>query len=777
MILPDVKRPLAGRGFLAAAAALLLAVAVVPQAPALAQGTPAARATQQIVNRIAFDGNNKIKGDSLRPELQTRVGFPYVDATAQSDVARIGEIYRRTGRGLAQVGVRLVPLENGRVDVVFTIAEGAKTPVQSINFVGNNNISGYRLRNVVNTTEGNFLSFLKSSDVYDPDRWNADLELVRRYYLKNGYADFRIVSNDVQFDAAKGGYIITVTVDEGPQYRVGSVTVDSRVPNVPQEALAGAVRTRSGDVYNAEAVERSLQGMTTEASRRGYAFTQVRPTGNRNPGSHTIDLAYIVDEGPRVYIERIVVRNNTRTQDWVIRREFDLVEGDAYNKVLIDRAERRLNNLGHFKRVRIVAEPGSTPDRVIVNVDVEDQPTGAFSIAAGYSTSEGAIGEVSLTETNFLGRGQYLRLAGTYGQRSRGIELSFTEPFFLDRRLAAGFDIFHKMNDETQYSRYKSTTTGGALRLGVPITEEISFGLRYSLYSTKIEIPNTTDQPYFDCQRPIAGYTGVNVNCPATAGATGTSDPFLNGEASAAIKEAEGRTLTSMVGYSLIYNSLDNVKDPTSGLYAEWRQDFAGVGGDSRFMRTSLDARFHYEIYENFIGMLRFQGGHIMGWGDRNLRILDHYFLGPTLVRGFAPAGIGPRDVTLDPSSGSIGGTTYLGGTAEVTFPLFGIPREIGLKGAVFFDAGTVFSNKSGVGTGVACVGATGLSGTTRTYTIGGVAQNACVRDSNVIRSSVGASLLWASPLGPIRFDYAFALSKDRGDVTQAFRFSGGTRF
>ncbi|MET0605044.1 MAG: outer membrane protein assembly factor BamA [Beijerinckiaceae bacterium] len=779
----DVIRVLAGRCVLAAALAWGVAAGFCVSNDAFAQQAQrAARAPQSqvIVNRVAFDGNSRIKGDTLRPELQTKPGLPYSEATAQSDVARISEIYRRSGRGLAQVGMRTVPLDNNRVDVVFTINEGSKTPVLSINFVGNNSISGYRLRNQMNTTEGNFLSFLKNSDVYDPDKLNADLELVRRYYLRHGYADFRIISNNVQFDSARGGYIVTVTVDEGGQYRLGSVQIDSRVPSVPEAALAGQMRTRSGDVYNAEAVEKTLQGMTVEASRRGMQFTQVRPQGNRNPATHTIDLAYVVDEGPRVYIERIAVRGNTRTQEYVIRREFDLVEGDAYNKVLIDRAERRLNNLGHFKKVKIIAEPGSTPDRVVINVDVEDQPTGSFSISAGYSTSDGIIGEVALTETNFLGRGQYVRIAGSYGQRTRGIDFSFTEPYFLDRRLAAGFDLFYKNNDETDYSRYLSQVGGGTLRLGVPITEEISLGLRYSLYTSEIEVPNTTSQPFFDCQKPIGGFTGpttvAGYNCLAATN-PGTSDPILNGEASNAIKEAEGTTLTSLAGYTIAYNSLDNVRDPRAGLYAELKQDFAGLGGDSRFMRTSFDARFYYEVYEDFVGMLRAQGGNILGFSD-SLRILDHYFLGPGVVRGFAPSGLGPRDIGINAQYGAIGATTYFGATAELQFPIFGVPREVGIKGAIFADAGTVFGNESGVQTGVFCTDPGGtIGGKQRIYVVGGQNVTSCIRDSSIIRSSVGASLLWNSPLGPIRFDYAWALSKDKADRTQAFRFSGGTRF
>ena len=367
---------------------------------------------------------------------------------------------------------RIVPLDNGRVDVVYTINEGDKTGVKAIEFVGNRAYGSGRLRDQMTTTESNFLSWLKTSDVYDPDKIQSDLELVRRFYLKHGYADFRVVGTDVQFDQAAGGYRITVTVDEGQQYRVGAVGVESKIADVDPERLRRLVRSSAGDVYNAEDVEKTLQSITTEVASRGYAFSQVRPRGDRDPNTGTINLSYVVEEGPRVYIERINIRGNTRTRDYVVRREFDVGEGDAYNKVLMDKAERRLNNLGYFKKVRISNEPGSTPDRVIVNVDVEDQPTGAFAISGGYSTSDGFIAELSVTETNFLGRGQYVKASVSNGQYAKGVEFSFTEPYFLDRRMAVGFDLFAKQSDNTRYSYYENRMTGGTIRLGLPLTEE-----------------------------------------------------------------------------------------------------------------------------------------------------------------------------------------------------------------------------------------------------------------------------------------------------------------
>ena len=737
------------------------------------------------INRVVFEGNSKLKGEVLVSEVQSKSRGAYSAATVQADVQRILEIYRRTGRAAATVTSRTVDLPNGRIDVVFTIVEGDKTGVKSINFVGNQVYSSGKLAGLMQTTEMNYLSWLKTTDVYDPDKIAADQELIRRYYLKNGYADFRVVGSDAHYDSEQKGYIITITVEEGPQYRIGTVSVDSRLRDVDGATLAPLVKLSTGDVYDGDLVEKSVDVISRDVARRGFAFSQVRPKGDRDPATRTITLGFVVDDGPRVYIERINIRGNTRTRDYVVRREFDIGEGDAYNRQLVDRAEKRLNNLGFFKKVKVSNEPGSSPDRIVINVDVEDQPTGSFSIAGGYSTTDGLLAEVSVTESNFLGRGQYVRASASRGQNSQGYELSFSEPYFLDRRLAAGVDLFRKQTNQSRFSQYQTIITGGTVHFGLPVTDDLSFSPRYSLYKTQIKLPNTASTPFNDCIKPLAGVTPLAANDPlrlanpATYGANplaaSVRSCLTNGEGSLAVKESKGSQLTSLVGYTLAYNTLDNNKSPTAGIYAELKQDFAGAGGDSKFVRSTGDIRYYREVYDEVVALVHVQGGNIIGFGGSKLRIVDNFNLGPGLVRGFAPGGIGPRDVSagIDTKTSGLGGTTYFGGSVELQFPIVGLPKEIGLKGAVFADAGTLFN----------------YNGRTN-FTPGGgacIAQNVAprftqgtcinVHDSHKIRSSVGASILWASPLGPIRFDYAFALSQDKLDVKQAFRFSGGTNF
>ena len=723
-----------------------------------------------VINRVVFEGNSKVKTETLTAEVQSKSRGPYSQAMVDADIERIKDVYRRSGRAAATVTARTVDLPNGRLDVVFTIDEGDKTGVKAINFVGNTVYSSGKLRDLMDTTEMNYFSFFKTSDVYDPDRIASDLERIRRFYLKNGYADFRVIGSDAQFDAAQGGYIVTITVEEGVQYTVATVNVESHLPDIDGASLLPFVRLSAGDVYNGDMVEKTVDALTKEVGKHGYPFTQVRPRGDRDPATRTVTIAFVLEDGPRVYVERIDVRGNTRTRDYVIRREFEIGEGDAYNRVYIDRAERRLNNLGYFKKVKITNEPGSTPDRVIVVVDVEDQPTGSLSLSGGYSTSDGFIADVAVTETNFMGRGQYVKLAVSEGQYSRGVNFSFTEPYLFGERLAAGFDVYAKKSDAWQYSYYNNFVTGATLRLGLPVTEEITFSPRYSIYRTDISIPNNSGRPYNDCTNPIFGTT------PGFNGATPSIyyNCLTNGEASLALKEAQGPFLTSMVGYTLGYNSLDNNRSPTAGIFAELRQDIAGAGGDTRFVRTTGDIRYYHELYDQFVGLVHLQGGDLASFGGSQIRIVDNFNLGPSFVRGFAPSGIGPRDISSgNPQGNPLGGTVYFGASAEVQFPIFGLPRDLGLKGALFVDAGTLygFNGRTNFSPTGVCSGGPFVAPFSQSncITVGG--------DTATIRTAAGGSIIWASPLGPIRFDFAKAITKNQFDQTQFFRFTGGTTF
>src|SRR6201999_2571344 len=442
-----------------------------------------------VINRVAFEGNKKVKDEQLSAEVQSKPRGTLSRPMVQSDAQRIVEIYRHSGRYDVTVTPEIIEQPNNRVDLVFTVEEGGKTSVKSINFVGNSFYSSYRLRDVIKTRESNLLSFLGGNDVYDPDRVEADRDLIRRFYLKHGFADVQVVAALTEYDPDRKGFLVTFKIEEGSQYRVASVQYASGITNLDGNALRLYSRVRVGALYNVEAVEKSVEAMQIEASRRGYAFAIVRPRGDRNFDAHTVSVVFSVDEGPRTYIERINIRGNTRTRDYVIRREFDIAEGDAYNRALVDRAERRLKNLDFFKEVKITTEPGSSSDRVILDVNIEEKSTGDFSVSGGYSTTDGPLAEVSISERNFLGRGLFAKASVTYGEYARGVSLSFVEPYLLDYRVAAGLDVFYREQIANQYISYGTRTIGFSPRLGFGLREDLSLQLRYSLYQQEITLP------------------------------------------------------------------------------------------------------------------------------------------------------------------------------------------------------------------------------------------------------------------------------------------------
>jgi outer membrane protein insertion porin family len=733
-----------------------------------------------VINRIAFEGNRKVKEDQLKLEIQSKERGTLSRATVQSDVQRIVEVYRRGGRFDVRVDPKVIELPNSRVDLVFEITEGEKTDVKIINFAGNRAYSSYRLKDEIKTVETGLLAFLQVANIYDPDRIEADRELLRRFYLKHGYIDVRVVSAVGEYDPGLKGFVITFTINEGEQYRIGSVDVRSKIPALSPGLLQPRLRMSSGDVYNAEAIEKTVEDMTIEAARQGFAFASVRPGADRMAQTRTINLIFTVDEGQRTYIERINITGNTKTRDYVVRREFDVAEGDAYNRALINRAERRLKNLNYFKTVKITTEPGSAPDRVVLNVLVEDQSTGEVSLSGGYSTSDGALAEASIGERNLFGLGLASKVSVTYGQHSKGASFSFVEPYLLGYRLALGLDLYGKQQLPTNFISYQTDTLGAGVRLGVALREDLALQLRYSIYRQQIVLPSFLNNcnninPNFVTTFPTPGF--LNNGNPATTfpgpAGTGTLNQncYIDGEASVPVKVelANGAVLTSLVGYSLAYNTVDDNRNPTSGIAAAFNQDFAGVGGDVRFVRETIDLRRYFEVVYDVVGVLHLQAGTINGWGNgtvdfgqigtNGVRMLDNFQMGPNLVHGFAPAGIGPRDLTLGTTNDALGGTHYWGASIEMQSPVPFIPKEIGIKVAAYVDAGSLWNY----------MGPTfsPLTGETMTAS----------SNSMFINTAAGVGLIWASPFGPLRFDLAYPITKRAYDKTQIFRFGGGASF
>jgi outer membrane protein insertion porin family len=744
-----------------------------------------------VIGRVAFEGNKKIKDEQLSSEIQSKPRGTLSRPMVQSDALRIADIYRHSGRYDVHVTPEIIEQPNNRVDLVFTIAEGGKTGVKQVEFVGNNAYSSYRLKDIIKTHESNLLSFLGGGDVYDPDRVEADRDLIRRFYLKNGFADVQVVAALTEYDPERKGFLVTFKIEEGQQYRVASVNFQSSISTLDGNSLASFSRVSVGSLYNAEALEKSVEEMQIEASRRGYAFATVHPRGDRNFDAHTVSITFVIDEGPRTYIERINIRGNTRTHDYVIRREFDISEGDAYNHALVDRAERRLKNLDFFKSVKINTEPGSSSDRVILNVDLEEKSTGDFSVSGGYSTTDGPLAEVSVSERNFMGSGLFAKASVTYGEYARGVSLSFVEPYLLDYRVALGLDVYWREQLANEYISYGTNTIGFSPRLGFALREDLSLQLRYSLYQQSITLPSTLDNCNNIFPSNAAGQPFLPTPAYINAGGPGVTTPgvdpsgnaqagllpgcLADGESSLPVRQelSQGAEWTSSVGYSLDYNTLDNTKNPTDGLLIDFKQDFAGVGGDVSYLKSTIDGKYYAPLVADVVGLIHLQSGMLNQVGSTQLRMLDQFQMGPNLVRGFAPNGIGPRDLTFYPYTGTgdaLGGTKYWGASAELQMPFWFLPKEVGLKGAIYADAGSLWDYQ-----GPTSWAATGeINGLVN----GSPCKCAMVYDdSNVIRTSVGVGIIWASPFGPLRFDYAIPITKGKYDIVQQFMFGGGTSF
>jgi outer membrane protein insertion porin family len=734
-----------------------------------------------VIGRVAFEGNKKVKDDQLTAEVQSKPRGTFSRPMVQSDAERIAEIYRHSGRYDVHVTPEIIEQPNNRVDLIFTITEGEKTGIKTIEFIGNVAYSSYRLKDVIKTRESNLLSFLGGNDVYDPDRIEADRDLIRRFYLSHGYADVQVVAALTEYDPDKKGFLVSFKIEEGQQYRVASVNFQSSIATLDGNTLSSFSRVNVGSLYNAEALEKSVEEMQIEASRRGYAFAVVKPRGDRNFEAHTVSITFTIDEGPRTYIERIEIKGNTRTRDYVIRREFDIAEGDAYNRALVDRAERRLKNLDFFKTVKITTEPGSSSDRVVLIVDLEEKSTGDFSVSGGYSTTDGPLAEVSISEKNFLGRGLFAKASVTYGEFARGVSLSFVEPYLLDYRVAAGLDVYYRQQLANTDISYGTTTIGFSPRLGFALREDLSLQLRYSLYQQSITLPSTLDNcnnlagPNF---LPTPAY--INQVLGGVDPTGNSQNGFVpgclaDGESSLPVREelTQGAEWVSSVGYTLNYNTLDNNKNPTDGLLLDFKQDFAGVGGDVSYLKSTIDGKYYAPLVADIVGIVHVQAGTLNQVGSTPLRMLDNFQMGPNLVRGFAPNGIGPRDLTFFPFTGTgdaLGGTKYWGASLEFQMPFWFLPKEVGLKGAVYADAGSLWDYQ-------------GPTSNAATGEINGLVNGkfcTCAMnfdDSNVVRSSVGVGLIWASPFGPLRFDYAIPITQGKYDVVQQFKFGGGTSF
>nr|WP_089219255.1 outer membrane protein assembly factor BamA [Sphingomonas laterariae] len=784
-----------------------------------------------VINRIVLEGNKRLKDEKIRPEIRLAPRQIFTRSKARADVARIIELYRRQGRFAATVEPKMVQLDQNRVDIVFEINEGAKSKVRQINIIGNQNYSAGDLRSEMATKESRWFRLFSSGDSYDPDKMAYDQQKLRQYYLTQGYADFRVISAVAELTPDKRDFIITYVIEEGQRYKFGAVDVESEIRDIRPETLKALVRIRQGDWYNAKLVEDTVDSITETTGLLGFT-PDVRPDFVRDKDALTMSVTFKVADAPRVYVEAININGNTHTKDKVIRREFRLSEGDAFNSFRVKRSRDRIQSLGYFQeKLEIEQKPGSAPDRVVLEANVEEKSTGELQVSAGFSSLEKFIIDLSIRERNFMGKGQEVRAGVNYSSYSKSIELGFTEPYFMDKNIAVGGDIFRRDYNSFRYNgndrdtTYEQTTTGFQIRAGLPLTEYTSLALRYGLTYDDVSLDKNTFY---------------------TVGENGElfCDPLLAGRY---LCDAVGKRWTSSVGYSLVFDTLNNRLRPSRGQRVIISQDFAGLGGDVKYIRTRFDADKYWNLGSGFIFSVGAEGGAIVplqnspGPGQDAVRLTDRFFLGEPQMRGFDIRGIGPRVLRIpydangnlatdrnQISDDALGGRYYYLTRAELEIPLGSGARELGLRPSLFVDVGSVWGVKQPEPTAVfvdknndgkldtindpiyrdirdingnqlytyvdsttnqtayttcvagtpdssgACVGSNPNPKAQQAY---GPWEERFLGDTWKPRVSVGFGVNWNSPFGPFRIDIAKALVKREGDDTKLFTFNVGTQF
>jgi outer membrane protein insertion porin family len=763
-----------------------------------------------VINRIVLEGNKRLKDEKIMPEIKMAPRQIYTRSKVRADVARIIELYRRQGRFAAVVDPKLVKLDQNRVDIVYEISEGPKSKVRQINIIGNDKFSDGRLRGEMATKQSRPFRIFSSGTTYDPDRMAYDQQKLRQFYLTQGYADFRVVSAVAELTPDKQDFIITYVVEEGPRYKFGDVKVESDIRDLNAETLSHTLTMKKGEWYNAKLVEDTVDQLNETAGLFGYAFADVSPEFDRNKDALTMGITFRIANAPRVYVEKIQINGNTLTKDKVIRREFRLAEGDAFNTFLVKRSQDRVNSLGFFQeKLEVEQKPGSQPDRIILETNVEEKSTGELQLSAGFSSLERFIVSASIRQRNFRGMGQELSTSVDWSAYSKSAEVSFTEPYFLDKNIAVGGSIFRRdlnsfnyLNDNTRNTTYQENTTGFQVRAGVPLNEYLSLALRYGLSFDDV----TLDQ--------------------ATYYTDGECDPIKAGRY---LCDAIGSHTTSAIGYSLIYDKRDNRIRPTHGFYVNLSQDVAGLGGDVKYVRSRLEGGNYWALGKGFIFSLRGEGGHIVSLESQKfdsagnplekVRLTDRFFLGEPQMRGFDIRGVGPRvrrtyfsstdgeNFTAETNNQNVddalGGKVYYLAHAELEIPLGSGARELGLRPSIFADMGAVgnltrpvlvhvqggnpgefpgycYTTDSTTGTTTFTGNATGPV-TKPICPNGGTASGGFTEqylgDSLSPRLSIGFGVNWNSPFGPFRIDIAHVLLKQPGDDTKTITFNIGTQF
>jgi len=661
-----------------------------------------------VINEVVFEGNKEISNENLSGEAQLRPRTVFTRNKIIADVDRLKEIYRLSGRFSATIEPKIIKLDQNRVNVVFEIQEGPETRIRRVNIIGNKQFDDEKLKSIIRSKEAAWYRFITSDDKYDPDRLAFDKELLRRFYLNVGYADFQVESAIAELTPDGEDFFVTFTITEGERYAINGVKIESRVPELDTTALNQFLMMKKGDWYNAGLVDENIVKLTDEVGNLQYAFVDIRPNVQRNRDERKVDITYTLNEGKKVFVERINIAGNVRTLDEVVRREMLLIEGDPYNTAKLKKSETRIRDLTFFDNVEIKHKEGSSPEKTVIDIAVQEKSTGELSLGAGFSTSDGPLADFRIKEKNLLGKGQELSLSTTLSSLRTEFDVRFTEPYFMQRDLRAGVDASHITRNLKTYSSYNLQQTAFGLRMGYPLAQYWRQNLNYRVERNQIR--------------------------------------DVDSNASRYIKDQEGDRITSSISQRLTYDARDSKVQSTNGLLAYWSAEFAGIGGDARYIKNRLGATYFYPLAKKIIFRADGETGYVFSWGDEDIQINERFFLGGKTLRGFERSGIGPRDVSTDDA---LGGNFYYRGSMEVGFPT-GLPEEFGVKGHLFSDFGTLMT-----------VDSAGPE----------------VVDDGTLRVSLGVGASWRSPLGPIRVDVAKPLLSEDYDKEEVFRFSFGTGF
>ena len=673
-----------------------------------------------IIAKIYFEGNDRYDDETLGSEVVLREGAMLTEARVKTSLLRLRELYTKSGRLQASITPEMVEHDDNRIDFIFKITEGEVVYVENINFLGNHAFSDSKLRAMIETSEDAWWRFFSSSSTYDEDRLSLDKSKLMEFYQQKGYIDFAIESATAELNAERDGFVVKFVVNEGKRYSINNVRVNDSLTSVDKQEIFDEIDQSKGDYYNRSDVRKNEEDIVLLLSDKGYPFVDVQGNVKRT-GDDTIDLVYDITETAPAYIERIEVSGNSRTLEEVIRRRLSIVEGDPLNRSLLQKSERDLRATGYFSKADFIERPGSQDGKVNMTVDVEEQSTGDVTFGVGFSTNDGPLGEISLSEKNFLGKGQKVRVGALLSGRREEFDLSFTEPYLFGRDLSGGVDLYHTTSNYRQEASFEEQSSGFVLRSGFMIIDDLSLSPRYRLNFDEIK--------------------------------------NLASNVSAVIQDSANRggLVGSSLGYEVVYDKRDDILAPTEGYILRLNNDLSGFGGDVKAAKAVVSGRILYTPVSNFTFSFEGESGAVVPFSNYDLRIIDRHLLGGASFRGFEVAGLGPRFI---PAAGqvlnddAVGGSYFSVARSELTFPIFGL-EDSGISGAVFNDTGSLW----------------GLDNIPNLNSQGVVKKRAS------LRSSVGLGINWVSPVGPIRLDFTQPFLKEDYDRTEIFRFSGGSRF